>query len=117
MTEDKHTINASGKRLGRLASDVAILLMGKHRTDAARHTRPVTSVVIEHAGQLHINERKRANTVYDRYSGYPDGRHVLTMKMFIERKGYAELVRQAVYGMLPNNRLRAKRMKLLTVHE
>lgn len=116
-TPETHTIDASGKRLGRIATEIATLLMGKHRTDAVRNVVAPVSVRVEHAAKLLIDERKRDQTEYDRYSGYPDGRKVLTMKQLIARKGYAELVRKAVYGMLPSNKLRAIRMKKLTISE
>lgn len=116
-TPELHTIDASGKRLGRVATEIATLLMGKHRTDAVRNVVAPVSVRVEHAGKLLIDERKRDQTEYDRYSGYPDGRKVLTMKQLIARKGYSELVRKAVYGMLPSNKLRPIRMKKLIISE
>lgn len=112
-----HTIDASGKRLGRLATEVATLLIGKHRTDVTRNVVSPVKVTVEHASKLLINEKKRLQTEYDWYSGYPDGRRVLSMQKLIARKGYAELVRKAVYGMLPSNKLRAVRMKKLTISE
>jgi len=116
-TQEQHTINASGKHLGRVATQVAMLLMGKHRTDAARHVVAPVSVTVEHASKLLLSERKRTQKMYERYSGYPGGRRTSSMQKVIEQKGYAELVRKAVYGMLPNNRLRAQRMKHLAVTE
>lgn len=116
-TSDTHTIDANGKRLGRVASEAAHLLMGKHRTDVVRHQVLPVSVHIEHASKLTIDEKKREQKKYDRYTGYPGGRRVLSMEKMIDKKGYAEIVRKAVYGMLPSNKLRAVRMKQLTISE
>ena len=113
----KHNIDASGKRLGRVASEVAALLIGKDRTDAVRHQVAPVEVIVEHAANLMIEEKKRMQTEYDRYSGYPGGRSVLTMQKLIEKKGYSEVLRKAIYGMLPSNRLRAPRMKKLIIIE
>lgn len=119
MTEkiEQHVLDASGQRLGRIASEIATLLMGKHRTDAVRNVVPPVKVKVEHAKKLMIEERKRGQKTYTRYSGYPGGFTRFTMQKLIERKGYSEVLRKAVYGMLPSNRLRAKRMKNLTVSE
>jgi large subunit ribosomal protein L13 len=114
---EQHTIDARGKRLGRVATEAAHLLMGKHRTDAARNVVAPVTVTIENASKLLIDEKKRNQKKYDRYSGYPDGRSELTMTQLAEKKGYREVVRKAVYGMLPGNKLRAKRMKQLTISE
>lgn len=113
----EYTIDAAGRRLGRVAGDIARLLIGKNIITFARHTSPNVVVKVSNVSKLLIDDRKKKNTTYDRYSGYPDGRTVLSMQQVIDRKGYSELVRKAVYGMLPNNRLRAGRMKRLLVSE
>lgn len=117
MSTPTHSVDATGKRLGRVASTVAVALMGKDRPDASRHIVAPVCVEVTHASRLIIDEKKRVQTKYDRYSGYPDGRHILSMRQLIERKGYRELLRKAVYGMLPNNKLRAVRMKKLHISE
>ncbi|MBP9759790.1 MAG: uL13 family ribosomal protein [Candidatus Pacebacteria bacterium] len=116
-TTEVHIIDATGKRLGRVATEVSALLMGKHRTDAVRHMVAPIKVTVEHVSKLLISEKKRLQKEYDRYTGYPDGRRILSMEKMIDRKGYAELMRKAVYGMLPSNKLRAVRMKKLTISE
>ncbi len=113
----EHTIDAQGKRLGRVATEVAHLLMGKNRTDAVRHQAAPVQVTVENASKLFIDERKRAQKTYQRYSGYPGGLRREPMSQVIAKKGYREILRKAVYGMLPNNRLRAVRMKNLTILE
>ena len=117
MQQEHHTIDAAQKRLGRVATEVATLLMGKHRTDAARNTVPPVVITITNASKLFLTEKKKLQTEYDRYTGHPDGRRILSMRKMIEQKGCRELLRKAVYGMLPNNKLRAQRMKQLTIAE
>jgi large subunit ribosomal protein L13 len=116
-TQDVRTIDATGKRLGRVATEVAALLMGKHRTDATRHILTSISVEVVHASKLLLDERKRLQKTYQRYSGYPGGLSSQTLEKMIEQKGYGAVLRKAVYGMLPNNRLRAPRMKNLSISE
>ena len=117
MTTDTHTIDATGKKLGRVATEAATVLMGKHKSDFAPYKQGDTSVTIENASQLSISEKKREQKEYDRYSGYPGGRKTLRMEEVIEKKGYGEVVRMAVKGMLPKNKLQALRMKRLTISE
>jgi large subunit ribosomal protein L13 len=117
QTIEQHTIDASGKRLGRVATEVAHLLMGKHRTDVVRNETAPVRVTVEHARKLLIEEKKRQQKIYDRYTGHPGGRREISMQKLIESKGYSEVLRKAVYGMLPSNRLRAPRMKNLTISE
>jgi large subunit ribosomal protein L13 len=112
-----HTIDATGKHLGRVASEVAYLLLGKDRTDAVRNVAAPVRVEVQNVSKLAITEKKRAQKEYDRYTGYPGGRRVLNMEKLIEKKGYTEVFRKAVYGMLPNNKLRAVRMKKLIISE
>lgn len=119
MTEqrEQHTIDATGKRLGRVASEVAILLLDKHRPDVKRHVVTPKTVRVIHASKLLIEERKKGQKIYERYSGHPGGLKRHTMSQVIEAKGYAELLTHAIYGMLPNNKLRAVRMKQLNISE
>ena len=114
---ETHTIDASGKRLGRVATSVAALLLGKHRTDVTRHKKAEVAVKVVNAGKLLVDERKLTTKEYQRYSGYPGGLRRLSMQQLVTEKGYAEALRKAVHGMLPGNRLRAQRMKSLTIEE
>lgn len=114
---DTHTIDATGKKLGRVATEAATYLMDKHTTDFARHKEGSTKVVIENASKLSIDEKKLEQKIYDRYTGYPGGRRELKMEEVIEKKGYTEILSTAIRGMLPKNRLQAPRMKRLVIHE
>lgn len=110
-----HTIDASGKRIGRVACTAASILMGKHTTAFARNRTPEVRVVIINADQLAIGDRKRVGKTYTRYSGYPGGLKSQRLEEVVERRGAPEVVRRAVYGMLPKNRLRTPRMNRLTI--
>ena len=110
-----HTIDAQGKRIGRVASEAASYLRGKHSPDFAPHKITDQYVHIVNAQHMNIEESKLKNKFYTRYSGYPGGLKHESLENVIAKKGYTEIVQRAVYGMLPNNKLRSKLMKYLVV--
>lgn len=112
-----HTIDAKGKRLGRIASEAAKILMGKDRVTYARNRAPEVSVTITNVSKLLIAEKKRSTKKYVRFSGYPGGIKFEALEDLAKRRGYGEVVRNAVKGMLPGNKLRPGMMKRLTVKE
>lgn len=112
-----HTIHAEGKKLGRIATEAASLLRGKDSVRFAPNEAPAARVVVEGAGKLAISERKRVSKLYQRYSGYPSGRKTETLQSLTGRRGIAEVVRRAVYGMLPKNPTRARLIRNLLVKE
>ena len=65
-----HTIDATGKRLGKVATEAASVLMGKDQTDFAKHTVAEVNVVIENASKLDVTDKKKGE-IYQSYSGYP----------------------------------------------
>lgn len=113
----KHTIDATGKKLGRIATEAATLLMGKNTPDFEKHVLSSNVVEIVNAGALSISDKKRRDEVYKSYSGYPGGLKIKSMTQVIEKKGHSELVRIAVKGMLPKNKLQSRMMKQLIVTE
>ncbi len=117
MTTNSHTIDAAGKSLGRIASDAAKHLMGKTRADYTPHIFSDVKVKITNASQLRIRDKKRLSQKYQNYSGYPSGLREETLERLSARKGYGAAVRLAVTRMLPNNTMRPKRLKNLTVSE
>ena len=112
-----YTVDATGKTLGRLASEVAKLLMGKNSTSFVRNTVSGNVVVVENASKIKVDPRKLEEKTYSRYSGYPGGLKTPSMAQVIEKKGYREVVTIAVKGMLPDNKLKSIMMKNLTVKE
>ena len=113
----KHTIDAAGKVPGRVATQVAVLLMGKNRTDYARNRVPDVEVEVTNAGAMWISPKKRVEKTYARHSGYPGGLTVESVQQVIDKKGAKEVLKKAVYGMLPKNKLRPQMMKRLTIND
>ncbi len=109
------TLDATGKRPGRLASEIADIVNGKDTVVYAPNQAPNVRVKVEHASRMHISEKKKKEKVYDRYSGYFGGRREETLAQVITKKGYGEVLRRAVYGMLPDNRLRTEKMKKIQI--
>ena len=110
-------IDAQNKRLGTIASEAAHKLMGKHEPTYSKHAPVPHQVKIINAAKLSLTDKKPKQKTYVRYSGYPSGLKILTMNQLIAKKGHAEVVRLAVYGMLPRNRQRPLAMKRLTITE
>ncbi len=108
-------IDAKGKKLGRLATEIAMILMGKNEPDYTPNKVVDVKVYVENVADLDITDKKLDNETHERYSGYPGGRKVLSWREVAERKGYAELLRLAVKGMLPKNKLQDRRLKNLII--
>ncbi len=117
MATDTHTIDATNKSLGRVAAEAAHHLLGKHTVLFVKHRVVGSKVMIINAGRVRLTGNKAKVKKYSRYSGYPSGLVQESLKRTVEKKGYREVVRKAVNGMLPKNRLHKARMKLLTIEE
>jgi len=116
MSREQHTIDAKGKSLGRIASDAASFLRGKNRADFAPNVLPDISVVITNADQMRFTGKKFSDKQYMRYSGYPGGLKTQTLaKRYVQNPAW--VVRHAIEGMLPKNRLRKKILKRLVVQK
>ncbi len=113
----KYTLDAENKAIGRVASQAAVLLMGKNETTFARNTMPEVTVEITNASKARIFPAKLLQNTYSRYSGFPGGLKQPTMEQVIAKKGHGELFKEAVLGMLPKNKLRSKMMKNLQISE
>jgi large subunit ribosomal protein L13 len=116
MEKKEYTIDATGKRLGRIATEAASVLIGKDSTEFAKNVVSNVTVTIANASKLDITE-KRGEMEFQSYSGHPGGRKVETLSHLANRRGYAEIVRRVVGGMIPKNKLHAVRMKNLVVTE
>ncbi len=113
----KYTLDAQDKKIGRIASEAAKILMGKNMVTYARNTIPNVEVEIINASKAEVDLRKHSVELKARYSGLPSGIRVDTVGYVIEKKGKKELLRRAVSGMLPRNKLRAKMIKRLKITE
>jgi len=110
-----HVIDASGKVLGKLATQAAILLMGKHKPIFTPHLDTGDFVVIINAEKVRFSGNKEEKKVYYRHSGYPGGLKSVTLEEMMQADP-TRVIEKAVKGMLPTNRLRAVRLKKLKVY-
>lgn len=112
----EYVIDASGKRLGRVATEAASVLLGKDSTSFAKNEIAEVNVVIENASKMDIPAAKEKNT-YQSYSGYPGGLRSETLKRLSERLGFAEVLKRTISGMLPKNKLRKPTLHNLKIKE
>jgi len=112
MKRDTHTIDASGKVLGRIATQIAVLLRGKHKPDFAPYKDIGDFVIIKNADKVKITGKKLSQKVYRHYTGYPGGLKEVPMSKIFS-KNPEEVIKKAVFGMLPKNKLRAEQIKRL----
>jgi large subunit ribosomal protein L13 len=115
--KEEKIIDAEGKILGRVASAIAVLLMGKNTPSFERNTYSGCKVKVINASKLKITEKKLAEIYHMRYSGFRGGLRVLKGTETKEKKGLKELIRLAVYQMLPGNKLRREMMKNLIIED
>ncbi len=112
----RHVVDASGKTLGRLATRIAILLMGKHKPEYAPNLDCGDFVVVTNAGKVRVTKAKyAAQKVYYRHSGYPGGLKSITLDKLMEAHP-TRAVEYAVEGMIPHTRLGARMIKKLKVY-
>lgn len=116
MATKEHIIDAAGKRLGRVATQAAHILLGKDSTAFAKHVAADVSVKITNASKLDITDA-RGKEIFQTYSGYPGGQKIETLEHLARRRGYGEVMRRVIGGMLPKNKLHKVRMKNLSVTE
>ena len=113
----KYIIDATNKKIGRIASEAASVLLGKKSATFAKNKVADVSVEIKNASKVSVIDKKAKDTKFERYSGYPGGLYYSTMKEIITKKGAGEVIKNAIYGMLPGNKLRNERMKRLSISE
>lgn len=114
IKREKHTIDASGKILGRLASEVATILMGKKKVNFVPYLDTGDYVVVTNASKIRLTGKKMKEKTYTRHSGYPGGLKVETFDKTIV-KNPAYVIEHAVWGMLPHNKLGHQMIKKLKV--
>ncbi len=110
-----HVIDASGKILGRLTTQVARLLMGKHKPIFSPNLDTGDFVVVINAEKVRVTGNKTKQKVYYRHSGYPGGLKSITLEKMMQTNP-TRVIEYAVKGMLPHNRLGAKMFKKLRVY-
>jgi large subunit ribosomal protein L13 len=112
MERKTYIIDATGKVLGRLASQIAILLMGKHKPNYDPSKDMGDVVIVKNVGKIKLTGKKLEKEKYYRHSGYIGGlKEIPIKKIFQEKPEF--LLKKAVYGMLPKNKLRKRMIKRL----
>ena len=110
-----HVVDAEGKTLGRLATRIADVLRGKHKPVYTPHCDTGDFVVVVNAEKIAVTGRKRAQKTYYRHSGYPGGLRSRTLEEMLDRQP-EEVIRKAVKGMLPRNKLGRAQLAKLKVY-
>lgn len=109
-------MDATGRRLGKLATEVAVVLMGKDQPDFAKNVIAPVTVKVTNLSKMDISEKKKGE-IYQSYSGYPGGRSEETLEHLAKRLGYGEVFKRSVKNMLPKNKLQSKLLKNLELSE
>ncbi len=112
---DWYLVDAEGKTLGRMATRIADALRGKRKPEYTPHIDTGDFVVVINAEKIHVTGDKRAQKRYWRHSGYPGGIKSRTLEEMLNRRP-EEVIRKAVKGMLPRNRLARRQITKLKVY-
>lgn len=108
-------VDARGQTLGRLASEIAKILKGKHKPIYAPHLDTGDFVIVINAEKVHVTGKKMDQKMYYRHSGYPGGLTSITLREQLKRHP-TRVIRSAVKGMLPHNRLGRATLRKLKVY-
>ncbi|HEX5723709.1 MAG TPA: 50S ribosomal protein L13 [Acidimicrobiia bacterium] len=115
ITRKWWVVDAAGKPLGRLATEVATLLRGKHKPMFAPHMDTGDFVIVINAAEVEVTSKKSQQKIYYRYTGYPGGLREESFESLRERRPEA-VIERAVQGMLPKNKLGRKMIGKLKVY-
>ncbi|HEU4930110.1 MAG TPA: 50S ribosomal protein L13 [Candidatus Krumholzibacteria bacterium] len=115
IKERWYVVDAADRPLGRLASEIANVLRGKHHPEYSPHLSLGDHVVVINADKVHISGNKREQKLYYRFSGYPGGLKVRSMRDVIDHDP-TEVVQLAVRRMLPSTRLGRRMLKKLKIY-
>ena len=110
-----YVVDAEGQTLGRLATQIADTLRGKRKPEYTPHVDTGDFVVVVNAEKIHVTGKKMDEKLYYRHSGYPGGLRQRTLREELDRRP-AEVLRRAVKGMLPRNRLGRAQLRKLRVY-
>lgn len=112
MNRKTQVIDATNKVLGRLAVEIAVILRGKDKPDFERYKDIGDNVIVKNFDKLKFSEKKLIQKKYYHHSGYLGGLKETVLKKMLEKKP-EQVLKTAVYGMLPKNKLRPKIIKRL----
>jgi len=108
-------VDADGKNLGRLASEIADVLRGKNKPQYTPHVDTGDFVVVVNAEKIAVTGKKLTDKLYRRHSGYPGGLRTRSLGQMLEQRP-TEVLRKAVKGMMPKNRLAAQQLGKLKIY-
>ncbi|MBI3619700.1 50S ribosomal protein L13 [Candidatus Roizmanbacteria bacterium] len=111
-----HLFDLSGKVLGRVTPGIARVLQGKHKTSYVDYLDGGDYAVVINATKVVLTGKKAQTKTYDRYSGYPSGQKVISFEKLIAVRPQ-EVIRIAVSGMLPKNKMRDRRLARLYIYK
>lgn len=111
-----HKIDVTGKTLGRIANEIARLLQGKHKSNYVDYLDCGDYIVVVNAKKIQVTGRKKDTKEYKFYSGYPGGLRTITYTNLMN-KNPEKVLRHAISGMLPKNKLRDKRLARLFIFD
>jgi large subunit ribosomal protein L13 len=111
-----YLVDAKNKVLGRLAAKVARMLMGKNKVSYTPYVDGGDEIIVINAAGVALTGKKFSKKVYYKHTGYPGGLKEKTLKEFMETKP-EEVIRKAVKGMLPKNKLASRMIKRLKVYK
>jgi large subunit ribosomal protein L13 len=115
VTREWHLIDAHDQSLGRIATKVADLLRGKNKPNFVYHQDVGDYVVVINAAKVRVTGKKLDQKVYYHHSGYPGGLHQKTLRTLLNERP-EEVMRKAVSGMLPDNKLRQRWLRKLYIY-
>ena len=110
-----YVVDAEGQTLGRLATEIARILRGKNKPQYTPHVDTGDFVVVVNAEKVVVTGKKAKQKVYRRHSGYPGGLKVTSYEQMMERRP-TEILRKAVKGMMPKNRLARQQLRKLKIY-
>lgn len=110
-----YVVDAEGKTLGRLATEIARILRGKNKAQYTPHVDTGDFVVVINADRVSVSGRKAEQKLYRRHTGYPGGLRETSYEQMMDRKP-TEILRKAVYGMMPKTRLARQQFKKLKIY-
>jgi len=115
IKRDWYIVDATGKTLGRFASKIAHILMGKHKPNFVKHLDLGDYVIVINVDKMVLTGKKLSTKKYYHHSGYPGGlKEIVYEELMKEKPGF--VLKKAVKGMLPKNKLARKMLKKLKVY-
>lgn len=113
ILRQRHIVDAEGKAIGRVATEIAKLLIGKHKPDFTPHMDGGDFVLVEHAALVNVSQKKMDQKEYHHYTGYPGGLRTKKLKQIMAERP-ERAIELAVARMLPKDKRRTDRLKRLT---